>query len=154
MSTCRRAGPRYWGTDTLHGYSSFCSHRDRGCTGHEPARSSGPLLSLWCKHTHTHTYTKTDASTFLCLSVHILYCYKNEPWQRSESSRSESGLIQLWVAAHIIWQSATITYALTCEVSVSAFVPRYDFAWEDQRHIETDLRSVHPLLYSSSKPPH
>lgn len=71
---------------------------------------------------------------------------ENEPWQKSENNRTEAGLIQFWVAAHVIWQSANIMCALTCEVSISTFVPRYDFACEDQRHNTTDLRSVHPLL--------
>lgn len=71
----------------------------------------------------------------LCPSVHM-QVWEQQKWSLSGSSH---------------YLAATIMHALTCEVSVSAFVSRYDFAREDQRQMEEDLRSVHPLLYSSSK---
>lgn len=59
-------------------------------------------------------------------------------------------LIHLWMTAHVMCLSATITEALTrgvgpCEVSISACVPNY-VIWKGQRHIKAKLRSLQPLL--------
>lgn len=70
-------------------------------------------------------------------------------WEKSLSAadRKNWGLMQLWVAAHVIWQTATITQALTCEVGPCVVsISDFDVAWKGQKHVQADLRSLQPLL--------
>lgn len=78
MYTCRRAGPGYWGTDTLRGRSSFCSDLDRGCTGRGPA---DPLFPLLRKHTDTHThFINTECSVHMLKAscAYTVLCKKDK----------------------------------------------------------------------------
>lgn len=85
LCTCRRAGPRYLGTDTRRGRSSSCSDPDRGCTGRGPARSSCPL-SPWLPNTRAH-----NTSTIHCLQM----LYENDAGFRMGGSATHSPVLSV-----------------------------------------------------------
>lgn len=115
-----------------------------------------------CPRLAVHTYL---LSRQRCLKERKRWIRKGEnkkcmKWEKSlrATDKSESGLMQLWLAAHVIWQSATAQCAHLCWSVQSVHLRLCSHLWcrleRPKKHIKTDLRSPvsHNLFYSPSPP--